>query len=94
MSHMSIFIHRFFSFTPSKPRHPLMRLVCGLFGLVVLALLVVFGLFIGIGMLLFAAVRRMVRSGPVAAEASRVEEGVIDGEFAVVEKNRASLGMR
>lgn len=94
MSHMSIFIHRFFSFTPSKPRHPLLRLVFGLFGLVLLALLVVFGLFIGIGMLLFAAVRRMLRGGPVAAGASRVEEGVIDGEFAVVEKNRASLGLR
>lgn len=93
MSPMSIFIHRFFSFTPSKPRHPLLRLVFGLFGLVVLALLVVFGLFIGIGMLLFAAVRRMLRGVPAAAGPGRVE-GVINGEFAVVEKNRASLSLR
>lgn len=93
MSPMSIFIHRFFSFTPSKPRHPLLRLVFGLFGLVLLALLVVFGLFIGIGMLLFAAVRRMLRGAPAAASPGRVE-GVIDGEFAVVEKNRASLSLR
>lgn len=93
MSSMSIFVHRFFSFTPSKPRHPLLRLVFGLFGLALLALLVVFGLFIGIGMLLFAAVRRMLRGGPVAAEAG-CAEGVIDGEFAVVEKNRASLSLR
>lgn len=91
---MSIFVHRFFSFTPSKPRHPLLRLVFGLFGLVLLALLVVFGLFIGIGMLLFAAARRMLRGGPVASGASRVEAGAIDGEFAVVEKNRASLSLR
>ena len=86
MSPMSIFIHRFFSFTPSKPRHPLLRLVFGLFGLVLLALLVVFGLFIGIGMLLFAAVRRMLRGTPAATSPGRVE-GVIDGEYAVVEKN-------
>jgi hypothetical protein len=94
MSPMSFFVHRIFSFTPSKPRHPLLRLLFGLFGLVLLALLVVFGLFIGIGMLLFAAVRRMLRGGPVAAGAGRVEAGVIDGEFAVVEKNRASLSLR
>ena len=38
---MPIFVHRFFSYTPSKPRHPLLRLALGLLGLVVLAFLVV-----------------------------------------------------
>lgn len=90
---MPIFVHRFFSFTPSKPRHPLLKLALGLVGLVLLALLVVFGLFIGLGMLLFAAVRRMSRPAQVTAPASKLE-GVIDGEFSVIDKNRASLSLR
>jgi hypothetical protein len=90
---MPIFVHRFFTFTPSKPRHPLLRIVLGLLGLVLLALLVVFGLFIGIGMLVFAAFRRMLRRGTATAEPRNVE-GAIDGEFAVVDKNRASLTLR
>ena len=89
---MPIFVHRLFSFTPSKPRHPLLRIAFGLLGLVLLALLVVFGLFIGLGMLLFAAARRMLRRAPVAAPA-RVE-GAIDGEFSVIDKNQASLSLR
>ena len=63
---MPIFVHRFFTYTPSKPRHPLLRLALGLVGLVLLAFLVVAGLFVGLGMLMFAAVRRMVRGKPVA----------------------------
>jgi hypothetical protein len=94
MSFMPIFVHRFFSFTPSKPRHPLLRLVLGLLGLVLLALLVVFGLFIGLGMLLFAGIRRMLRRQPVADAPAGNLEGVIDGEFSVIDKNRASLGLR
>ena len=93
MSSMPIFVHRFFSFTPSKPRHPLLRLVLGLLGVMLLALLVVFGLFIGLGMLLFAAVRRMLRPAPAATAPEQVE-GVIDGEFSVVDKNRAQLSLR
>ena len=93
MSVMPIFVHRFFSFTPSKPRHPLLRLLLGLLGLVLLTLLVVFGLFIGLGMLLFAAARRMLRRETVASAPGNIE-GVIDGEFSVVEKNHASLSLR
>ena len=88
---MPIFVHRFFTYTPSKPRHPLLRLVLGLLGLVLLAVLVVVGLFVGLGMLLFAAVRRMQRRD-VAAPA--VAENVIDGEYSVVSKNNASLSLR
>ena len=94
MSFMPIFVHRFFSFTPSKPRHPLLRLLLGLLGLVLLALLVVFGLFIGLGMLLFAAARRMLRGRPAASAHPENLEGVIDGEFSVIDKSRASLTLR
>lgn len=92
MSNMPIFVHRIFTFTPSKPRHPLLRLVLGLLGVALLAVLVVGGLFVGLGMLMFAAVRRMLRA-PDAAAPARVE-AVIDGEFSVIEKSRATLGLR
>lgn len=85
---MQVFMHRLFHLRPSKPRNPLLRLACGLVGVVVLALLAVFGLFIGLGMLLFAAVRRMTRPAPVAP--ARVE-GSLDGEYTVVEKHQRSL---
>lgn len=94
MSPMPIFVHRFFSYTPSKPRHPLLRLALGLVGLVVLAFLVVAGLFVGLGMLMFAAVRRMVRRDRVAAAPQPQVEGVIEGEYSVVSKQEATLGLR
>ena len=53
-----------------------------------LAVLVVFGLFIGLGMLLFAAVRRMLRPAPATPARA---EGAIEGEFRVVEKHQPSL---
>jgi len=89
---MPIFVHRIFTYSPSKPRHPLLRIALGLLGVLLLALLVVFGLFIGLGMLLFAAARRMMR--PAADVAPAKVEGVIDGEFSVIDKNRASLSLR
>jgi hypothetical protein len=91
---MPIFVHRLFTYTPSKPRHPLLRLLLGLLGLVLLALLVVFGLFIGLGMLLFAAARRMFRTTPAATPEKL--DGVIDGEYSVVKKNPnpATLSLR
>ena len=90
---MPFFVHRIFTYQPSKPRHPLLRLVLGLLGLMLLAVLVVVGLFVGLGMLLFAAFRRMLRA-PVAAEASRVEESVIEGEYSVVDKRPATLSLQ
>lgn len=85
MSPMRVFVHRLFAFRPHKPRHPLLRLAAGLLGVALLALLVVFGLFIGIGMLLFAAVRRMFGSRPATAPAQ--PERVIEGEYSVVNKS-------
>ncbi len=89
---MPLFVHRIFHYAPSKPRHPLLRVLIGLLGLVLLAGLVVVGLFVGLGMLLFAATRRMLRApAPVAQVAAR--ERVIDGEYAVIQKPRAHLGL-
>lgn len=90
---MPLFVHRIFHYAPSKPRHPLTRLLIGALGLVLLAVLVVGGLFVGLGMLLFAATRRMLR-GPAQATNAETIERVIDGEYSVVSKPRAQLGLR
>lgn len=82
---------RLFSYCPSKPRHPLLRVLVGLLGLALLLLLLGFGLVIGLGMLLFAAVRRLLR--PVAAPV-RAREGAIEGEYVHVSKSDARLGIR
>jgi hypothetical protein len=84
---MTVFMHRVFAFRPHKPRNPLLRLGLGLLGLGVLALLLVFGLVIGLGMLLFAAVRRL--RTPRAANPAA--EGTIEGEYTVVPKPQLSL---
>ncbi|MEO7250976.1 MAG: hypothetical protein ABIW30_00025 [Arenimonas sp.] len=89
---MPFFVHRIFSYTPSKPRQPLLRLALGLLGLVLLGVLVVAGLFVGVGMLMFAATRRLISRPAKPAPSPRVES-VIDGEFSVIEKNHATLGM-
>jgi hypothetical protein len=75
---------------PCKPRNPLLKLVCGLVGIALLAVLVVFGLFVGLGMLMFAAVRRMLRSSPAPAPSAQV----IEGEYSVVGSQRVSMPVR
>jgi hypothetical protein len=87
---MPVFMYRLFHMRPAKPRNPLLRLALGLVGVAVLAVLVVFGLVIGLGMLLFAAVRRMLRPAPVAAQV----ESAIEGEYRVVEKHQPTLHLR
>ena len=87
---MQIFLHRILAFRPGKPRSALLRIVLGLLGVAVLALLVVFGVFIGLGMLLFAAVRRLTSH----RARSPAMDGVIDAEYTVVEKHSPSLGLR
>lgn len=88
---MPVFMYRLFHMRPAKPRNPLLKLVLGLVGVALLAVLLVFGLFIGLGMLLFAAVRRMLR--PAATAPARVD-GAIEGEYRVVEKQQPSLHWR
>lgn len=90
---MPFFVHRIFSYTPSKPRHPLLRLALGLLGLVLLVVLVVAGLFVGVGMLMFAATRRLMSRSAKTTPPPRIES-VIDGEYSVIEKNHATLGLR
>jgi hypothetical protein len=82
---------RFFSYCPSKPRSPLLKLLVGVLGLALLLVLVAVGLVVGLGMLLFAAVRRLMR--PTAAKA-RNDAGVIEGEFVHVDKTPGRLGLR
>jgi hypothetical protein len=82
---------RMFSYCPSKPRSPMLRVLVGLLGLCLLVLLLVFGLVIGLGMLLFAAARRLLRPG---RPAPRAQEGVIEGEYTLVDKPGARLGLR
>lgn len=88
---MTFLFQRLFSYCPSKPRNPLLRIVVGMFGLALLVLLVAFGLVIGLGMLLFAAVRRLMRPRVVP---SRAGAGAIEGEFVHVQKSPARLGLR
>lgn len=82
---------RFISYCPSKPRHPLLRLLVGLLGVLLLVVLVAFGLVIGLGMLLFAAARRLLRP---RATPSAAAEGVIEGEYTLVRKTGTPLGLR
>jgi hypothetical protein len=84
---MQVFMHRLYRMRPCKPRNPLLRLACGLVGLALLMVLLVVGLFVGLGMLLFAAVRRMLRPRP----APTVPEHVLEGEYSVVTPTRVTL---
>ncbi|GAB2496955.1 hypothetical protein [Arenimonas alkanexedens] len=83
---------RIFSYCPSKPRNPLLRLLVGVLGLALLLVLVAVGLVVGLGMLLFAAVRRLMRAH--AAAPSRAQSGVIEGEFVEVRKPGTPLSLR
>jgi len=70
-------------FAPRKPRHPLLRALLGVVGVVVLAGLLVVGLFVGVAMLAGGLVMRLLRQRgkPVAQDAR-----VVDGEYRVVTK--------
>ena len=87
---MPIFMHRVFSYCPSKPRSPLMRLLFGLLGLTLLVFLLAFGIFIGAAMLMFAAARRLLTSRRPSMVAKQPGDA-IDAEFHVVDKSQASI---
>jgi len=55
------FFARLHRLRPSRPRHPLLRVGFALVGVAVLLVLLVGGIFVGVGMLAFSAVRRMRR---------------------------------
>lgn len=77
-----------------KPRHPLLRVMLGVIGVGLLALLVVGGLFVGLVMLACAAVFRLVAAYLGRRAQPRAEGQVIDGEYAVVRKTHVSLPSR
>lgn len=75
------------AFAPRKPRHPLLRIVVGLLGLAVLAVLVFFGLFVGAAMLAAGMAYRLLR--PRARPAA--QQRVVEGEYQVVRKQALPL---
>jgi uncharacterized membrane protein YjgN (DUF898 family) len=78
-----------FSFTPRKPRHPLLRLVCGLAGVCLLGLLLVVGLFVGAAMLIGALLFRGLRRKPLESPAG--DGSIVEGQYRVVRKPVVSL---
>lgn len=76
-------------FAPRKPRHRLLRVVLALFGVAVLAVLLVMGLAIGAAMLgaglLYRLWRR--RGKPLAADARTLE-----GEYRILRKPALTAG--
>lgn len=76
-------------FAPRKPRHRLLRIVLALFGVAVLALLLVIGLVVGAAMLTVGLLSRAWRrrSQPVAADAKTLE-----GEYRVLRKPVLTAG--
>lgn len=70
-------------FAPRKPRNPLLRLLAGVVGLVVLGAMLVVGLFVGTAMLLAGLGLRLLRRRN--RPAARVR-GVVEGEYRIVGK--------
>ncbi|WP_374601132.1 hypothetical protein [Arenimonas sp.] len=87
---MTFFFHRMFSYCPSKPRNPLLKVLVGLLGLALLLVLVGFGLVIGLGMLLFAGARRLF----VATRRPAPRADVIEGEYTRVRDPHPPLHLR
>ena len=86
-----------FSFSLRPPRHPLLRAVVALAGLLLLGFFAAFAVVIAAFVLIGFGVRRLVlqyRGGPPSLDpqvARRVDPQVIDGEFSVVRKPHATL---
>ena len=78
--------HAFFraaQMPPRHRRHPLLRLLMGVLGLALLAVLVVASVFVGAAMLAIGLVARLVR--PRAAKAAPSQGRVVEGEYVVVD---------
>lgn len=72
-------------FAPRKPRHPLIRLLFGLAGIALLAVLLVFGVVIGAAMLAAGLLLRLAGRRP-APQDGRARGDVLDGDYRVVDK--------
>lgn len=73
-------------FAPRKPRHPLLRVLAGFAGLVVLGLMLVAGLFVGTAMLLAGLGLRLARGRARNAAAPHQDRNVVDAEYRIVGK--------
>ncbi len=71
---------------PRKPRHRVLRVVLGLVGVAVLAVLVMFGLFVGAAMIATGLLFKLwkQRGKPLSQGGAR-DSRVLDGEFRVVD---------
>lgn len=71
------------AFVPRKPRHRWARIALGMVGLALLAVLVMFGLFVGAAMIAAGIVYKVwkQRGKPIARDA---RARVLDGEYRVV----------
>jgi hypothetical protein len=90
---MTFVFHRLFAYRPCKPRNPLLRVLLGLLGVLLLAVLVVFGVVIGLGMLLLTAVRRLWRHRREDAARPAPAGDVIEGEYTLVRKPDQRIGL-
>lgn len=69
-------------FTPRKPRNALLRVLLGLVGVAILAVLLVVGLFVGAAMVAFGLLRGALRSRKAAGRRA----DTLDAEYRVVPK--------
>lgn len=93
---MSVHVFRFDQFnarmrnvfsTPRKPRHRVLRTVLGVVGVALLAVLVMFGLFVGAAMVGVGLLYKLwkQRGKPTANGNVARDSRVLDGEFRVVD---------
>ena len=72
------------TFTPRKPRHRVLRVIFGLIGVALLALLVMFGLFVGAAMIAVGIGYRLWKQRGKSTARVAAGRGALDGEFRVV----------
>jgi hypothetical protein len=80
--------HAFFraaQMPPRHRRHPLLRLLMGVLGLALLAVLVVASVFVGAAMLAIGVVARLARPRAASRRQAPAQGRVVDGECTVVE---------
>lgn len=93
---MSVHVFRFDQFnarmrtafsTPRKPRHRILRVALGIVGVALLAVLVMFGLFVGAAMIAAGVLFKLwkQRGKPALNGNAARDARVLDGEFRVVD---------
>lgn len=86
---MRILFHRLLSARPHKPKNPLLKMAFSVLGLFLLFGVCVFAIVVGVAMLVAGAILRLI--GRKVARPAAAGNGVIDAEYAVVEKSPAGL---